>query len=285
MINTIRTAIDYYFLSNKNANLYSILTKLRPPYDKLFLRFMRLKRINIKFISNFNVKFMSFGTNCYSHSMMIWLGFKLPRYISNKKRLAFDLGITNIKNICYVLNNPSELKCDSVSEDNKYFISKKLDFRFNHDFINNELSYQQNLNNINEILQKRISSNIIELSNGNCLCVIVPDSLTAYGEIEALFATIKNFNNSNKIVIIDSMNYMNKYNEQYYCNVKFPFDKYIWFYNKHFISDDGFQYFNNISIFLRKFIKNNFEISVNNKIDPFIETLNRNELNSILRLS
>lgn len=262
--------LNYYFCDEETIQSIKESKSISEDDREQLVNYIRLKNKNIEIKCSHNVNLVSIGCNCYPHTMGIRLGYKPSKWISKKERTFFDLGVTGIDNIIKILpptNTDYEL-VDDFDPTGKWFVSKEFNFKWNHDFVNENKTKEQNIKDINGILNLRLKETRQNLSNGNCLAVsLIFKKAEEFEHILTLRKIIEDYNQTNHLLILDPENLLNFGNELLnnnisYNNTKYPTvngSRFVWYSPESYLTREGFSYYNDVSSYINQVIDKHFE--------------------------
>lgn len=273
--------INYYYCDRTVLKTIEASEKLTDAEKILFLKYLDLKNQNHKISCSHIVNPISLGCNCYPHTTSIRLGYKYPKWISGKDRLFHDLAVTNIRSTNLIFQTDADAipLADDYGKTQTYFISKQLNFQYNHDFVDSEKEKEQSISEFLPVLKKRLNRTKKELKSGNCLCLCTIYKTAARVEdINLLEKNIKQYNKTNCLIIIDPENLIQNHGDiskgVEYINLAYPNigDRpFIWYEFESYFTNEGFNYFEEISNKLNTIINERFPKSTDSDFDVFSE--------------
>lgn len=281
--------LNYYFCDQ------SVLEQIRkskiiPDYErKLIINYLQLKNRNYKIKEKFGISLVSLGCNCYPHTVGIRLGYKLPKWLSQKDRALFDLGIVGLQSVVNILDMETTnlYFADDYDESQKWFLSKKYGFKWNHDFVDKDKTKEENLYLINNLLNHRLISTKETLKEGNCLvAVVIFKKYERLSDILKIKDIVEGFNATNHLLIIDPENILD-YGDNLIKNgisfVNMPYPKiegspFVWFSPNSYLTESGYEYYKSVSDKINQIVSDKFSIrrdqdANENMLLPFVKTI------------
>lgn len=259
-LHILLTMRNYLLIEPHEISNFINKYKIQKQYYSIIERFM-LAKWNF-FSSSIKYKFsiVSLGINCLPHTLSIWNGLKLPNYIYNKKRMFFDMCVSNGKTAFEILSNKvSSPYVDAIKTINnrRMFVSLRFNCRYNHDSINETLSDSENIYNFNVELEKRVAE-LNKCKDSEPCLFFYDDNNEDY--VNMIYNSIIADNPKNKLLVTSTNNFNNiDKNNICFINRQTPYKDYVWHLKAHNLTDIGYNYEYMISSNILEFIKDNFE--------------------------
>lgn len=177
---------------------------------------------NLTKIAPYNINIVSLGSSCVPHTLSIWEGFKLPNFMSGRKRSIFDQSLSNVQGAYDLISGKysTDTYFDVFYQDKSgQFIigSSHSGFTFIHDPLPPQLSIREAKSRIISLINQRLECFIKYLKDPSSLLILYLEdrepnedisyflrNYDTYEDVQRLLYLLYKTNSSLKYVIINS---------------------------------------------------------------------------------
>lgn len=177
---------------------------------------------NLTKIAPYNINIVSLGSSCVPHTLSIWEGFKLPNFMSGRKRSIFDQSLSNVQGAYDLISGKysTDTYFDVFYQDKSgQFIigSSHSGFTFIHDPLPPQLSIREAKSRIISLINQRLECFIKYLKDPSSMLILYLEdrepnedisyflrNYDTYEDVQRLLYLLYKTNSSLKYVIINS---------------------------------------------------------------------------------